>query len=379
MRFSAIAACLAALGCVFLVEVARAQPSSSGVPAPEAEVPPVGSQAARAIARPLAAEGARLYDAGQYADAIDRFQKADALYPTPQYRVYIARSCARLGRVTESARTYEKAIALPVPVDAPASFGTAQSTAAAELQEVRRRVATLQVVLTGPLMGEVHVTIDGVAVDGAELPKKELDPGLHTIVAAAEGFDVLTRTIEVREGDAERVELTLQRAAPSTSPGAVIPPGLLSAAGPRPQSDSPSLPDQNGGVSLSHRGQLGALARADIDPVHGGMVIVAGASYGIIDRLEIAAAALVGRDMGVESGLTLFVLTGAWKPFVNAGAPIFFMDGAHVGVRGAAGLQWDPLHNFGVFLQVGGAYFGSAPESYAKAIFMPSAGVQARL
>jgi PEGA domain len=371
MRIVIVSVCVGAAWLICPPEAAWAQPS------PRAAAP-VGDDAARSSARPLASEGAALFDAGRYADAIDRFMKADKLYPTPHYRVYVARAHANLGKLTLAMGAYERAIALAVPASAPPSFRDIQAIAAAELLEIRRRVATVQIVVAGPSAGEARVTIDGEEVRAAELAKKVLDPGPHTVGAAAPGFRAATQTIDAKEGGVQQVSLTLERAArsgPLDGSSALAAQGSPEASR---QGDAAPLAHQDH-PPLSHRGQIGALARADIDPVHGGAVLAAGASYGIIDHFEIVAAALVGRDKGVEPGLTFFMLTGAWKPFVNAGAPIFFMDGAHVGVRGAAGLQWDPVRHFGAFVQVGGAYFGSAPDDYDNGLFLPSAGVQGRL
>lgn len=131
---------------------------------------------------------------------------------------------------------------------------------------------------------------------------------------------------------------------------------------------------------LGHARQFGAMARVDVDPIHAGARTAVGLTYGAGDMLDVGLSALIGRDMGVEPQMTFFILgRSAWKPLVNLGFPIFFTESAAMGIRGAAGVEWDPIRHFGVFVQVGGAYFLRSAPGYARGVFVPSFGVQGRL
>ncbi len=347
--------------------------------APASQAPPATSanlEAARALAR----EGLAFYEAGQPREAIDRFQKADALFPAQQYRVYIGRAYVKLGRVATAARFYEKATAMPMPANAPKAATEAQQIAVAELEDIRRRVPSLQVFVTGPPREAIQMTLDGATVSPTYLRNVELDPGPHVLEASAPGFEPQTQTVELREGGVQRVGMVLKWIAPPAPPVVSSPPALVEPVPlffgvPGRISPVDSAPP----VVLSHRRQFGALVRADIDPIHAGVVFAPGLTFGATNWLEVGASGLIGNEKGVEPDVRFFVLRGAWKPLVNVGVPIFFADGARVGVRGAAGVQWDPIRHFGVFVQVGGAYFVNAQEGHAKALFLPSAGVQARL
>jgi hypothetical protein len=129
-----------------------------------------------------------------------------------------------------------------------------------------------------------------------------------------------------------------------------------------------------------HGRQLGAIARVDVDPIHPGASVVVGATYGLFDYLELGASALLGREAGIEPQATLFLLgRGAWKPLINLGIPIFLGHGADAGIRGAAGVQWDASRHFGLFGQLGGAYFPGASAGLVRGVLLPSLGAQGRL
>ncbi len=82
----------------------------------------------------------------------------------------------------------------------------------------------------------------------------------------------------------------------------------------------------------------------------------------------------------MEPQLTCYLFeSAAWRPLINVGIPVFLSNGADAGVRGAAGVQWDVSRHFGLFGQVGGAYFPSAAPGYVHGVFLPSLGVQGRI
>jgi hypothetical protein len=363
----------------------------AGLPSAPAQAapspPPAETAGALEAARSLAREAMGHYDAGRFVDAAETFRRADALHAAPQYRVYIARSYVRLGKTATAARFYESAAALPAPPSAPATFRDAQATAATELGELKRRVAVLRIVVVGPPARASSVTVDGAPFPGPGPDPVELDPGPHTVEATAPGFERQTRTIEVHEGDSVQADLVLHEVARDPAPeGDAKPAGRRpseapagDAPGRAPESARSTAGDHAAGRDdTTHHHQLGAIARGDVDVLHAGAVAAVGPTFGLTD-VDLAVLALLGRHQGVEPGATVYVLRGRWKPMVSFGVPIFFVDGARFGVRGAAGLQWDPLRHLGVFLQAGAAYFPSLPVAYTGVSFLPSAGIQGRL
>lgn len=350
---------------------AQSDPYEEAAP-PSSAVPTVIP--AREAARPLAAAGLTAYDAGQFVEAIAQFRGADAMYPAPQYRVYIARAHKHLGQVASAARAYEAAVGMPPPPDAGTGFLEAQSLAAAELQEIRPRIPAIQFQIMGPAPLAVLVTVDGATVPASAWASIELDPGPHTLSASAPGFRSVTLPVEAMESQVARVALVLEPEAtsPAASAGPRLSDGLTGSA-------RRDLPMDASPPPLSHRWRPGIVLRGDIDPVRGGMLFAPGVSFGVLDRLELVMSVLIGRDGGFEPALRGFILTGAWKPLIEVAAPMFIVGGVHAGFRASAGLQWDFHRHLGAHISLGGAYFPEPPDGYETAYFLPSIGVQGRL
>ncbi len=201
--------------------------------------------------------------------------------------------------------------------------------------------------------------------------------------------------VAIRDERADREQVARQHITALRKPPPIAQPAPTAAPEPGPRIPEPPDPrpaprvEAGAGsppaaatpeVGLAHRWQFGAVARVDVDPIHPGARAVAGVTFGLGDQLELGASALIGRDMGLEPQLTVYLLhRTAWKPLINAGVPIFFMKGPDAGVRGSAGVQWDYNRHFGLFAQVGGAYFSNAPAGYARGVLLPALGAQGRL
>jgi tetratricopeptide (TPR) repeat protein len=98
----------------------------------------------QAAKKAAAEHGNRAYDAfhaGNYAEAIVGFQKADKAFHAPRFLVYIARAQVKLGRLSAAKGTYERVVNEQLPVYAPAEFFSAQNEAKQELAELLPRLA----------------------------------------------------------------------------------------------------------------------------------------------------------------------------------------------------------------------------------------------
>src|SRR5260221_7739043 len=100
----------------------------AAIPSPPARAQTGGPPAELGAARVLAAEAMKLYDAGQYVRSTELFEKADAQYPSPTYRVYAARAYARGGKLRRAIARYTEATQMSPPPGAPPSFVEAQRT-----------------------------------------------------------------------------------------------------------------------------------------------------------------------------------------------------------------------------------------------------------
>jgi hypothetical protein len=316
-------------------------------------------------ARTLFSAGNQHLQDGDYVGALDLFRAAYARYPGARILINIGTTLRQLGRYAEAADAYEAYL------HDPAAEPAKKAELTKVLGELDTRVAKLKVTVEG---GAAQVRVDGklVAKPGAVVIVR-VDPGPHVISADREGSVLTSKNVTAAAGAQLLVEL---RAAPPGSSDAPPPPSSIPVVGaPAPPRDAAAPPPK----TMSHAWQLGAIARADVDGQRAGVVPAVGLSFGLGDYVEINTEALIGRSKGVEPGVTGFILRGAWKPRVSVGVPMFFMSGVHPGVRGAAGVQWDPLRNLGVFLELGAAAFPGAPAGYDKVVFVPSLGLQPRI
>jgi hypothetical protein len=315
--------------------------------------PARADEAAERDARALFAEGLQKMDGGDFVGALDRFRAAYARFPSVKILLNIGTMLRQLGRNAEAADAYDAY--LRDPAADPAKRPEVEKL----LRDLDARVAKLHVVVDDRA---AIVRVDGKVVgQPGSVAQMRIEPGPHAVSAEREGAPPTVENVTAVAGQEASVTLHVVLPAAGAPPAAVR--------------DAPAEP----APTLSHRGQFGAVARADIDGLSAGVVPAFGLAYGIGDYVEVNTCALVGKSKGVEPGVTVLFLRGAWKPRLSVAVPIFIVDGAQPGVRGAAGVQWDPVRHFGVFVDLGVAAFPSAPVGFQKVVFVPTIGVEPRL
>jgi hypothetical protein len=191
------------------------------------------SDADRAAARELATQGLQLQQAGNFADALDRFDRAQAVFSAPTHLLHIAECEAALGKLVESAETYRTLVRTPLPAGAPAAFVQAQQEGAAELSQVEPRIPSVKIVIRPRVIPNSVIQIDGQAMSSALVGvDRPTDPGPHTIVLVAPGYARAEQRIVLKEKETKEVAFNLGAAAPG---GFYIPP-------PASTQTSPSYP-----------------------------------------------------------------------------------------------------------------------------------------
>lgn len=164
----------------------------------------------RATARALADEGMSFFEKKQYADALDRFDRAAAIIQAPTITLHAARSLDKLGRLIEAAERYRACINTPVDDKSPEAFRTAQDAARSELQTLTPRIPSVEVVVQGPGADQAVVTLDGKTVPKALIGVKMLvNPGDHKIGATTDTH-ADTEEVTVVEKQLSRVVLELE-------------------------------------------------------------------------------------------------------------------------------------------------------------------------
>lgn len=168
------------------------------------------TEADRATARALALEGHAALTSRDYATAIDRFERADALVHAPTLVVDWARSLQGMGRFVEAHEKYELVLREGVDSSAPKSWARALEDAKRELEELRPRLAWITVTLIEP--DNATVRIDGVVVPPAAVGvKRAADPGFPKVRVSADGYEPFEQTLTVGPGEERNVEVSLKK------------------------------------------------------------------------------------------------------------------------------------------------------------------------
>jgi hypothetical protein len=184
-------------------------------------------EATRLAARTLGEAGLSLYEAGDYAGALQKYERALALVQVPTLGVRAARCLVKLGRLVEASGRYRQVAAMIVDERMPAAFRSAQAEAkeqaAAEDAALAARIPVLQVALEGATATEVVFEVDGAAAPAASTGSLPLDPGTHRI-SARRGTDLATEEVALHEGQSTRVVLKLPvRIAPAPTAAPIGP------------------------------------------------------------------------------------------------------------------------------------------------------------
>ncbi|WP_437714006.1 hypothetical protein WMF45_48530 [Sorangium sp. So ce448] len=193
MRFRA-----AVMGTFLLVTLAGAEAS--------AQAPPPSAKA-RQAAVTYANQGWTAYRARRYRDALQAFRRAEATVHAPTFLIMVARSCHKLGRLTEARSVYQVIVDEQLPADASEAFRQAQAEARTELEAVSSRIPTVEIIVTGAGSGGAQVALGGLDVPTSTPVAR--DPGSHTLAVGAPGRRGLTKEIVLKEGMRARVEVDL--------------------------------------------------------------------------------------------------------------------------------------------------------------------------
>lgn len=174
--------------------------------------PAIGAETAAediAAARSLGIQGIELADAGNCAEAIDKLERAEALYHAPTILGRLGECQVQVGQIVRGTENLNRVVREQLAPTAPAAFKTAQERAKKVLDSALPRIAYLTVKIQ-PSTVAANVTVDRAAVPtaliGAERPT---DPGTHEVVATATGYSESRQSVTLAEGAHQEVTLTL--------------------------------------------------------------------------------------------------------------------------------------------------------------------------
>lgn len=218
------------------------------------------SDSQKNAARALANAGFELYGAGDYRQALERFQGAEQIVHAPPHLLFIARCQSKLGQLLAARDAYLKVLDDELAAGGPSEFRDAHASAASELNALVSRIPTIKVEVSGAAPAQVRVSIDGAGVDDIATPMS-LEPGEHVVTAEAPGYDKSEQRITLGEGAREVIALRLRATGSAPS-------------GDEPLAAAPET-DGDGGASLAGPGVLLGLGAAGlvVGAVTGGLAL----------------------------------------------------------------------------------------------------------
>jgi hypothetical protein len=194
--------------------------------------------ATRSAARQLATDGSAAYQANDYAQAYDRFDRAYQLVHVPTVGIWAARSLVKLGRLVEASERYLEVSRAPLAEGAPPEHAKAEKDASDEREQLLPRIPNVRVTLVGADPSEVLVSLNDQLLQAALLGvKRPVDPG-KVRLKGVRGEQVVEANIDLPEGASKDVTLTFSKlshvtpttAAPAASPPDSTPPVLHAAS-----------------------------------------------------------------------------------------------------------------------------------------------------
>jgi hypothetical protein len=193
--------CVALLGSMPWALSAQARPGPSASQSPED----------RAVA--LFGEGQKLYDQGDYSNALDRFRQVDTLMKgSPNARLYMARCWRELGRLPEAFELMTETLAAAnEKVKTDPSYLRTRDAAAAEREAIVPKLGRLVVAATDAPEG-LEVKVGKRKLEPSDLGRElAFEPGEVVVAAEAPGHQPFRRVMQLRAGTQQTLAVALRR------------------------------------------------------------------------------------------------------------------------------------------------------------------------
>jgi tetratricopeptide (TPR) repeat protein len=312
--------------------------------------------ASKEEARVLVQEGVGLLNGKDYRGALARFNAAYAKFPSPKILLNIGTTLKALGRDSEAANTYQRYL------DDRDTDPARKDEIDAILADYDRKLARIALAVN-PEDAEVQINL-GEWMPAYRATLWRLAPGSFSIKARRTGYAPAERRGDAAIGTHTEVSINLIEEPPEEELEVVN----LS------MTTTDTTPGDTG-----ERSRFGAAVGAHIDPVNKGAAAKVGVVFSVIERLEVAAAVLLGPTQGAYLGATALFLTGRYRPTVAAGLPMFFSDGTRVSARGAGGVEVIMNRHLSVVAELGVEYAINPEPDIDAWSFIPSVAVHGRL
>ncbi len=171
-----------------------------------------------AAARALFAEALKDEEAGQNAQALEKFQRVQQVKDTPQVRFRIGSCLERLGKLRSARESFQAAAALGGGSKANAALVTESQE---RVTALTRRIPDLTLNPATPAPADAVVKVDETVVPpSAWQTPIALDPGEHAVDASAPGYEPFHATSTLSEGSHLSVAIPWRAATSSGGAGA---------------------------------------------------------------------------------------------------------------------------------------------------------------
>jgi tetratricopeptide (TPR) repeat protein len=177
-----------------------------------AEAQPTDSVAA---AEQLFEQARALFDQGNFAEACPRFDASYKLDPALGTLLNMSTCYEMLGHIASAWGHYREVLAHATK----AGDQPRMDIAKARIAALEPRLPKLTIKGPKAPIGGMQLTRDDAPIDVAVLGASiYVDPGSHTIAASAPGYKSFTKTIEIKEGESQDVQIALELAPDQPKP-----------------------------------------------------------------------------------------------------------------------------------------------------------------
>jgi hypothetical protein len=313
-------------------------------------------------ARALMQSGLKLYAARDFLGALAVFKTAYTRFASTKILLNIGTTLTKLDRKPEAANAYQRYL------DAADSDRTKHKEVKKVLGELDAAVAVLDLSIT-PREAELQINDEDWAPAASET-RHRVAPGSVTVRARHPAY--------------QPDEQILQATAGATLPVAIA---LVELPPPAPPAPAPIVVvERDAGVTVAApieppRSRFGLIAIAHVDVYNPGGAGLFGITVDLTHRLEAQAAAVLGREYGGYAGASFALVVGKLRPIISAGVPMFWSDGARVGVRGAGGVEIEVNRHLTLIAELGIEHMFNAEATLgAKPVLViPAIGAAGRL
>jgi hypothetical protein len=164
---------------------------------------PTGDPLAKAQAQTLLGQGTKLYQQGDVAGALEKFNAAYAAYPSPKLMFNIAQANRDLGRPVEAIEAFEKFLAGAADASSETVADVRKSVA-----ELQRKLGRIQIDCE---TAGAEVSVDGKSVGVAPLPELVwATPGRHQVAAKHASAAPAIEDADVTAGSVSTVTIQLR-------------------------------------------------------------------------------------------------------------------------------------------------------------------------